>query len=118
VGVASKNIHLNRADAAVAEALTDQLANQHRAQVIAWPVVVRYQNTNNDVRALAAKLQARTLAVVLIRDIAGSRVVSVFLVDGTTGQKHQAVVFKWRSTMSTVESQQAVVRTIAEELTL
>ena len=95
---------LNASDAALAENLDAELANQPAANVIAWPEIVRKRGLRLlALRDFAAGLGANRLLLVLVRNQGSYELVRVFAVDEPAGRKRLALSYANRSLSSESE---------------
>jgi TolB-like protein len=106
---------LDETDAAIAEAVDAELANRDIAQVIAWPVMLRYQTAHRSSDPIAAELGASTLIVIAVRDADRGKLVSAFLMDPASGRKRRVNSYT-RDDVSTLAAQRSVARQIAGDL--
>jgi TolB-like protein len=106
---------LDAADTPLAEAVDSELANRRIAPVLAWPLILQYQNQRKPLLQLAAEMGARKMLIVVVRREALSKRITVFLIDRDTGQKLRASTYVRRD-ISSVASQQGLARQIAGDL--
>jgi TolB-like protein len=105
---------LDKADAGIAEAVDAELANGDIAQVIAWPVMLRYQTAHRSSDSIAAELGASTLIVIAVRDADRGKLVSAFLMDPASGRKRRVNSYTLDD-VSTLAAQRSVARRIADD---
>jgi TolB-like protein len=106
---------LDKTDAAIAEAVDGELANRDIARVIAWPVMLRYQNAHGSSQSIAAELGASTLVVIVVRDADRGKLVSAFLMDAASGTKRRVKSYAVDD-VSTLAAQRSVAHQIAVDL--
>jgi len=106
---------LDAADTGLAEAVDSELANRQIAPVLAWPIILQYQNQRKPLLQLAGEMGAGKMLIVVVRREAPSKRITVFLLDSFTGQKMRASTYL-RSDISTPASQRALARQIAADL--
>jgi TolB-like protein len=106
---------LDKTDAAIAEAVDAELANRDIAQVIAWPVMLRYQTAHRSSDSIAAELGASALIVIAVRDADRRKLVSAFLMDPASGRKRRVSSYTLDD-VSTLAAQRSVARQIAGDL--
>lgn len=102
-------------DAAIAEALDNELANRQLVRVIAWPIVLQYRNRVVGLKPLAETLGVSNAIVVSVRIIGADDLVTAFFIDARTGEKQRALQFV-RHNLATLQGQQSVARDIASGL--
>jgi TolB-like protein len=107
---------LDEADAGIAEAVSAELANREVAPVIAWPVLLGYQNKHFFSDEIASDVGASTILLVSVRDIDRQKLVSVFLMDTGSKDKRRAESYV-RPDLSTLASQRAIAHQIVGDLT-
>jgi TolB-like protein len=106
---------LDAADVAVAEALDSELANRQIARVLAWPVILQYQNRRKPLRQLAHDMGVAKLVLIVVRDIPPAKRVTVFLIDAPTGRKIHTNDYIRRD-LSSLAAQQSLATQIAGDL--
>jgi len=106
---------LNAADVDLAEAVNSELANRQAARVLAWPLILQYQNQRKPLRELARDMGVGKLLVIIVRDVPPSKRVTVFLIDASTGRKIHTNDYLRRD-LSSLASQQALARQIASDV--
>lgn len=85
--VAYVPLHWQPAEAAVAELITAEMANQQRASVAGWPVVERARESTPDPLLLARSMGLREIVLVSVRSEEGRVRVTLFHLDAEHGRK-------------------------------
>lgn len=98
-------------DAAVAEALDNELANRQLARVIAWPVAMEYQHHGFHLNDFAKALGVSNVVVVSDRPIGSADLITAFLIDARTGEKHRTLQFV--RNLSSLTAEEAVAHDFA-----
>ena len=106
---------LDDADAGIAEAVDDELANRDIARVVAWPVMLRYQTAHRSSASIGAELGASALVVIAVRDADRGKLVSAFLMDAASGQKRRVKSYALHD-VSTLAAQRSVAHRIVGDL--
>ena len=91
----------------LAERVSLELANQHMARVIGWPLMLRYRTARQEFRQMAAGVGASK--VLLIRSSGSGSGVAVFLLDAATGEK------SWVDEYTALDNTRQLAQTIAKD---
>lgn len=99
----------------LSELLDEELANRRIARVIAWPLIVEQRQDGKSIRETSAELHASRIVAILVRPVDNVKLVTVFLLDPSSGEKllaQQYVV----TDLSSHWMQQGLARRIAMDL--
>lgn len=99
----------------ISEALNAEIANQHFARVIAWPIVAANHDGLSSTIDAANRFGVSKLIAVSVRRLDGGQSIAIFLIDPTSGEKLRAKNYFVRDAASYwVQSEMA--RRIANDL--
>jgi TolB-like protein len=74
----------------LSEALDAEIANQHFARVTAWPIVAAHHDGLSSTRDAANRFGVSKLIAISTRRLGGGELITIFLIDSTTGEKLRA----------------------------
>jgi TolB-like protein len=100
---------------ALSEALNAEIANRNLARVTAWPTVAAHHDALGSIREAANRFGASKLIAVGVRQLDDGELVTIFLLDPTSGEKLRAEHYFVKDAASYwVQTQMA--RRIADDL--
>ena len=110
---------LDTTDAALAEDVDVQLANNPRLRVVAWPEIAQDRPaTYVELSRLAATLHATQLLVLLVRDQGSMRRISAFLIDEPEGRKRLALTYYADASLGQLAVENQYAQRIARDLSI
>jgi hypothetical protein len=109
---------MDNVDVALAENVDEGLANQSGSRVVAWPTIAQHTNLRTtDLRDVAAHLHASRLIIIMVRDEASTRRISVFAIDEPEDRKRLALTYYADASLADLAVQSTYAYRIVRDLT-
>jgi hypothetical protein len=104
-------------DVGLAENVDEGLANQSGLRVVAWPTIAQHPNLRTtDLRDVAAHLHASRLVIIMVRDQANTRRISVFAIDEPEDRKRLALTYYADASLADLAVQSTYANRIVRDL--
>jgi TolB-like protein len=108
---------LDTVDAALAEDIDAQLANNPHERVVAWPAIAQQHGSLRSLSQLASALGAQQLLLVMVRNEGAIRRINVFLVDEPQNRKRLALTYYADASLAESVVRDQYAKRIARDLT-
>ncbi len=107
---------LDPVDAALAEDVDAQLANNPHERVVAWQAIAQVHASGLHLAQLAARLGAQQLLLVLVRDEGATRRINVFVIDEPQDRKRLALTYYADASLAESAVRDQYAKRIARDL--